>query len=47
MSLMQQINKAKAAGYDEDKIVNGVVRAMVYSLILRNVLETTTDLNLD
>ena len=47
MSLMQQINKAKAAGYDQDEIVNGVIRAMVPSLILRNVLETTTDLNLD
>ena len=47
VSLMQQINKAKAAGYDQDEIVNGVIRAMVPSLILRNVLETTTDLNLD
>ena len=47
VSLMHQINEAKAAGYDQDKIVNGVIRATVPSLTLRNVLETTTDLNLD
>ena len=47
VSLMHQINEAKAAGYDQDEIVNGVIRAMVPSLTLRNVLETTTDLNLD
>ena len=44
---MHQINEAKAAGYDQDEIVNGVMRAMVPSLTLRNVLETTTNLNLD
>ena len=38
--LMHQINEAKAAGYDHDKIVNGVIRAMVPCLTLRNVLET-------
>ena len=27
--------------------MNGVIRAMVPSFTLRNVLETTTDLNLD
>ena len=47
VSLMHQINEAKAAGYDQAEIVNGVIRAMVPSLTLRNVLETTTDLNLD
>ena len=47
VSLMHQINEAKAAGYDQDEIVNGVMRAMVPSLTLRNVLETTTNLNLD
>ena len=44
---MHQINEAKAAGYDLDEIVNGIIRTMVPSLTLRNVLETTTDLNLD
>ena len=47
VSLMHQINETKAAGYDHDEIVNGVIRAMVPCLTLRNVLETTTDLNLD
>ena len=47
VSLMHQINEAKAAGYDQDEIVNGVMRAMVPSFTLRNVLETTTNLNLD
>ena len=47
VSLMHQINEAKAAEYDQDEIVNGVIRAMVPCLTLRNVLETTTDLNLD
>ena len=44
---MHQINEAKSAGYDQDEIVNEVIRAMVPSLTLRNVLETTVDLNLD
>ena len=47
VSLMHQINEAKAAGYDQNETVNGVIRAMVPSLTPRNVLETTTDLNLD
>ena len=47
VSLMHQINEAKAAGYDEDVIVNGVIRAMVPSLTIGNALETTTDLSLD
>ena len=47
MSLMHQINEAKSAGYDQDEIVNEVIRAMVPSLTPRNVLETTIDLNLD
>ena len=47
VSLMHQINEAKAAGYDQNEIVNGVIRAMVPSVTLRSVLETTTDLNLD
>ena len=39
VSLIHQINEAKAAGYDQDEIVNGVIRAMVPSLTLRNVLK--------
>ena len=38
---MHQINEAKATRYDQDEIVNGVIRAMVPSLTLRNILETT------
>ena len=44
---MHQINEFKAAGYDQDEIVSGVIRAMVPNLTLRNTLETTADLNLD
>ena len=44
---MHQINEAKVAGYDEDAIMNGVIRAMAPILTLRIVLETTADLNLD
>ena len=40
VSLMHQINEAKAAGHDQDEILNGVIT-------FRNVLEATTDLNLD
>ena len=47
VSLMHQINEVKAARYDKDEIVNGIIRAMVLSLTLRNVVETTTDLNLE
>ena len=45
--LMHEINEAKVVGYDRDVIANEVIRAMVPHLTLRNVLETTTDLNLD
>ena len=41
VSLMHQLNEAKAAEYDQDEIVSRVIRAMVPSLTLRNVLETT------
>ena len=44
---MQQIIEGKAAGYDQDEIVNGVIREMVSSLRLRKGLEITTDLNLN
>ena len=45
--LMHEINEAKVVGCDRDVIANEVIRAMVPHLTLRNVLETTTDLNLD
>ena len=45
--LMHEINEVKVVGYDRDVIANEVIRAMVPNLTLRNVLETTTDLNLD
>ena len=47
VSLMHQINEARAAGYDESEIVNSVIRAMIPSLTLRNVLETTSNLSLE
>ena len=47
VSLMHQINEANAAAYDQDNLVNGVIRAMLPSLTLRNILETRTDPNLD
>ena len=34
VSLMHQINEAKAAGYDQDEIVNGIIRTMAPSLTL-------------
>ena len=45
--LMHEINEVKVVGYDRDVIANEIIRAMVPNLTLRNVLETTTDLNLD
>ena len=47
VSLMHQITEGKAAGYDEDDIVNRVIRAMIPSLTLRNMLETTSNLTLE
>ena len=43
---MHQINEAKLSGYDEEDIINSVIRAMTPSLTLRNVLETTPHLSL-
>ena len=47
ISLMHQINEGKQQGYDDNDIVNGVIRAMMPNLTLRNVLETMSNLNLD
>ena len=46
VSLMHQISEAESQGYDEQEIVNSVIRSMVLSLTLRNVLETTPNLTL-
>lgn len=46
VSLMHQIAEAQAAGYDEDDIVNSVIRAMVPSLTLRTVLESMSAVTL-
>ena len=44
--LLRQTTKTKSAGYNEDDIVNIVIRAIAPSLTLRNVLETTHNLTL-
>ena len=46
VSLMHQINKSKSSGYDQEDIINSVIRAMTPSLTLRNVLETKLHLSL-
>lgn len=46
LNLSNQIAEAKASGYEDREIVNSVIRAMVPSLTLRNVLETIPDLSL-
>ena len=45
-SLMHLITEGQAAGFVEDNIVNGVIRAMVSILTLKNVLQTTSNLTL-
>ena len=47
VSLMHQIDEAQEAGYEESKIVSSVIRAMIPSLTLRNVLESTQNLSLN
>ena len=46
VSLMHQINKVKSSGYDQEDIINSVIRAMTPNLTLRNVLETKLHLSL-
>ena len=46
VSLIHQMSEAKACGYDDNEIVSSVIRAMVPSLTLRTVLETTKDVSL-
>ena len=44
---MHQIDEAQEAGYEESEIVSSVIRAMIPSLTLRNVLESTPNLSLN
>ena len=41
VSLMHQIDEAQEAGYEELEIVSSVIRVMIPSLTLRDVLEST------
>ena len=41
VSLMHQIDEAQEAGYEVLEIVSSVIRVMIPSLTLRNVLEST------
>ena len=47
VSPMHQIDEAQEAGYEESEIVSSVIRAMIPSLTLRNVLESTPNLSLN
>ena len=47
VSLMHQIDEAQETEYEESKIVSSVIRAMIPSLTLRNVLESTQNLSLN
>ena len=42
---MHQIDEAQEAGYEETEIVSSVIRAMIPSRTLRNVLESTPNLS--
>ena len=44
---MHQIDEVQEAGYEESEIVRSVIRAMIPSLTLRNVLESTPNLSLN
>ena len=46
VSLMHQIDEAQEAGYEKSENVSSVIRAMIPSLTLRNVLESTPNLPL-
>ena len=47
VSLMHQIDEAQETGYEESEIVSSVIRTMIPSLTLRNVLESTPNLSLN
>ena len=44
---MRQIDEAQEAGYEESEIVSSVIRAMIPSLTVRNILESTPNLSLN
>ena len=47
VSLMHQIDEAQEAGCEESEVVRSIIRAMIPSLTLRNVLESTPNLSLN
>ena len=47
VSLLKQIKEGKDKGYSDKEIVNVVIKTLTPELYLRNVLETTDNLNLD
>ena len=47
VSHIHQIDEAQETGYEESEIVSSVIRAMIPSLALRNVLESTPNLSLN
>ena len=47
VSLMHQTDEAQEAGYEESEIVSSVIRTMVPTLTLRNILESTPNLSLN
>ena len=47
MSLTHQINVGRTAGYSDNEIVRGVLKAIPLNLRLRNVLETVEGLTFD
>ena len=47
VSLTRQINDGRTAGYSNNEIVEGVLKAVSPNLCLRNVLETIEGLSLD
>ena len=44
---MHQIDEEQEAGYEESEIASSVIRAMIPSLTLRNVLESMPNLSLN
>ena len=46
VSLMHKIGEVQEAGYEESEIVSSVIKLMIPSLTLRNVLESTPNLSL-
>ena len=47
VSIKHHTDEAQEAGYEESEIVSSVIRAMIPSLTLRNVLESTPNLSIN